>query len=258
MDDIEARVAALEATNIKYRAALTAALVALAFVAIAAPMQGVPQQQSYPRHIVADSITVQTLNAYSGHISQSVSDRSTVGYADIRDGNANSLAVRTAAIDSLESNDARFVRAVAAVVEIRDKRAPGGVRLTTTSVALLGPQERPAATLSLEGDSGILSVFGKGGFLGFKATADAENGTAAVFNGRGFALASLDATDKGDGRVVAHTRNGNKVAMLEADDSGQYGVATVRKQGGESMAKLEATEKMGRLTICLLYTSRCV
>ncbi len=249
MSTLEDRVAALEATNRRYRSGLTVVLVVLAFIAVAAPRQGVPQQQTYPRQIVADSITVQTLNAYSGQVSQLVSDRAALGYVDIRDGSANSLTLRAASIDALDGGAARFGRLSSSLVEVRAPRSAGGVRLTPEAVSVLGAQDRAVASISQDSDAGALSVFGKGGFLGFKATADGQNGTAAVYNGRGFPLASLDAADNGDGRVAAHTRNGNKVAMLESDDSGQYGRATVRKQGGEPMARLEADEKQGRLTV---------
>ncbi|MBS1715407.1 MAG: hypothetical protein JST30_13845 [Armatimonadetes bacterium] len=248
MDTIEQRLAALESTNRKYRAGLTACLVVLAFIAIAAPRQN-PQQQQYPRQIVADTITVQSLNAYSGHVSQFVSDRATIGYADVRDTDAGTLTARSVETKGMRAFEAVLGRTTATMIDVRANETEGGVRLTPGSVSVLGRQDQVAASLGLEGESGSVSVFGKGGWTGFQATADSQNGTAMVYNGRGFVLASMGSTEKGDGRVIAHTRNGNKVAMLESDDTGQFGRVTVRKQGGEPMARLEAKDKSGRLSI---------
>ena len=94
-------------------------------------------------------------------------------------------------------------------------------------------------------DGGLLQIGSKGGFTGLEAYADEKCGRLRTMNGSGKVLTSLGRTDKGDGEVVAHTRNGNRVVIMRSNDSGDWGSFLIQKEGGEPIVSADGDDKGG-------------
>lgn len=252
MNDTERRLAALEASNRRHRLGLTTSLVALATLGLAGfeqIQQNQNQNQTWPRNIVADTLTVQNLNAYTGTISQLGSNRATLQYVIAQDGQAENLMIKNARVNGLESRRSALGQAAAASLDVRGQT--GGVTLAPDSggglVSIVDASGQSLATLGSIDGSGNLNLRSKGGFTSFDAGSDGSAGRVRTFGKNGKPLATLGQSPKGDGQIVAHTRNGNWVVVLSSDDLGENGKVTIQKQGGEPLVTIDKGDTGGRV-----------
>ncbi len=250
MQDIERRLEALERTNRQYRLGLAVSLALLVVVSLAGFGQvGPGQGQTWPRTIVADSISVQRLDAGVTTINQLACNRARIQYGDLGDGTASTLSIKSGVCDKLRVNQAMIAEPICDKLDIRGTGGGTAIRLVPGSyggnVQLFDSAGNPAITLSTQSDSNALSMAGKGGFDAFGVVTDSTSGKLTVTNRYGKALATIGRNDASDGEIAACSRNGNRLVVLSCDKLGKTGSVVAQKEGGTPLVTLGGDDQGG-------------
>lgn len=251
MNDFELRLAALERTNRRYRLGLTTSLSVLALVALAGFGQVGPGngQQQYPRIIVADSITCQNLNAYTGTINQLGTNNATVQYMTLGDGKAEGLTIKNANLSSLRAQRAAMGQTSVTELDVVGPNSGAGFLLAPTAegglLQMFDNQNKPLVSLSSRDGGGLVSLFGKGGYAGVEVGANDKSGSVKTMNSFNKVIASLGRAETGDGEIVAGTRNGNRAVVIRSDELGKFGRVLVQEEGGFPLVRIEGDENGG-------------
>ncbi|MBS1723669.1 MAG: hypothetical protein JSS66_12030 [Armatimonadetes bacterium] len=255
MQDLETRVAALERTNRRYRLGLTVSTALLSIVCLAGFGQVGQQQgqQTWPRNLVVDTISAQSITAYSGTINQLGSNRATIQYVAVQDGAAESLAINNLRNKAMASQSAAFGQVLSNQYDLRGGNGANVASLVPAGngAALTFTDGSGRAVMNLSGgeNGSLLRMGAKGGWNAIEVSSDDKTGLITTFGASGKQVASLGHNDKGDGTVVAHARNGNRGAWLTSNDDGDTGRIIVQRQDGTPLARLEGDAKSGYLTI---------
>lgn len=252
MSEIERRLEALERTNRRYRAGLTASLAALGVIALAGFGQvppGQQQQQTFPRNIVADSITVQNLSAYTGTVNNFGTNQLTAQAATIGTAQCEAVSTKVATVADLQAATALIKQLASARILVKSASGADALSLMASSdggtIAVMDGSGRSVGILSGHETGGLLQIGGKGGYTAFEAYADEKGGRIRTMNNLGKSLASFGRTDRGDGEIVSHTRNGNRAVVLKSNELGERGILVVQKEGGEPLVTIDSDDKGG-------------
>lgn len=246
MEEFEKRLARLEQSNARYRSILTVTLVLLTVLCVAG--FGQVQQQTFPRNIVADSLTVTTLNAVSGAVNQLGVNNATVQFLNLTDGRAEGLTVKVANIGGLQAQKSALGMASARQLDVTSQTGAG---LTLSSsgdggeVSIFGPTGRGIARLGSQSGAGSFSLNSRAGFTGVEAGVDDKGGRFKVLNANNRMLASITRADKGDGEIATYNDAGNRVVILKSEDDQKSGKVIVQKEGAFPMVTLGADAKGG-------------
>lgn len=253
MNEIERRLEALEQSNKKYKTGLTVSLAALSFLLLSGFGQDPPgrQQQSFPRNIVADSITVQTISAYTGTVNNLGSNTLTTQSANIGNAQCDVVNSKTLSSNEIQGSAALFKQVSAGRMAVKAASGADCVNIAGTqsggTVSVMDSGGKSTVFLSGQDTGGLLQVAGKGGFVAFEAYADEKSGRIRTLNSYGKTLASFGHTDRNDGEIVAHTRNGNRAVVMRSIESGQRGTLIVQEEGGEPLVVVDSDDSGGFL-----------
>jgi hypothetical protein len=244
MRDIESRLDALERANRRYRAGLTASLAVLALVALA----GFQETRPWPTDIVANSISVRTLQASTGQVAQLSSQGARFGAVFASEAQFDRAETRALSAANFQARLAALAQASAQSLDVVSPDGRPGLSLTAAEgIVLLDRGGRRAAALQSVGDEGSLCLFARGGkpvvSLGF------FNGAGAVrtFHPEGRLLTSLGLNNVGQSQVAAHTANGGLGAFLTTSAQGRVGKLVVQQGDGFEVAVIEQSGTSGRL-----------
>ncbi len=250
MRDIEQRLDKLERENRVYRTGLTVALVVIG-VGVVAGFSGEGQDRVvFPRNIVADSIIVQQLTATQGQVNTLGTNRLNAGYVGATDGLIQRLESQSLRTNGLLAREAALTRATAQSVLVKDANGTTVVTLAARSggaAVELSDANGQTLVALLSGTAGSIQVGGPGGKRAVEVTGDAKGGIVRTLHPAGRALTSLGVSDSGDGLVVAHTRNGNRGALLATDPTGTSGRVTVQREDGTRLVTAEAGAAGGQV-----------
>lgn len=253
MCDIESRITKLEKSNRQLRRSLTICIGLFGMMSMYGFGQVGQNQQTFPRNIVADSITVQTLQAYSGTVNQLGSNNATLQFVSIADGRAEALSIKNGSVTNFEAQRSALGRATSSRLDVVDSRGNTGVSVSSTSAGgslqVMDSESKIVGTISNRSGGGSLTLMGKNGFAGIDASVDDRAGMVKVLNSFGKSLVTLGRGEKGDGEVATCTRNGNRVVLLECDEMGKRGKLTIFREGALPVVKIDSDDKEGFIQI---------
>lgn len=239
MEALELRLARLERTNLRYRSLLAVCFALLSIIAIGG--FGQVSQQTYPRNIVADSLTVTTFNAVSGVVNQIGANNATIQFLNLADGRAEGLTVKLANVGALQAQKAALGEASARQLDVTSQSG-AGVSLSSSGdggeVSIFGPTGRGVARFGSLNGAGSLLLSGRAGFTGIEAGVDEKGGRFKVLNANNRMLASITRADKGDGEIATYNDAGNRVVILKSEDDQKSGKVIVQKEGAIPMVTL--------------------
>lgn len=248
MEQFETRLANLERANARYRAGLTVSLVLLGVVCLAGFGQVGQQQQVYPRNIVADSITVTSVNAVTGTIGQIGTNTANVGFLNLTDGRAEGLTVKLANVANLQAQRAALGKATANQVDVV---APNGAGVTLAAsgdsgaVTVSTAQNKVVAFLGGRNSAGLLQLNGETGFVGLEGTVENKGGLVRIVSDSGRSLITMKRTREGDGEIATCNSSGNRLVVARAADDQKSGKLVVYKEGAFPMVTLGMDAKGG-------------
>ncbi len=243
MSTIEERLNRLERDNRRYRLGLSITLGCLGFVMASGFGQVQPGSGQQQRNIVADSITVQTISAYSGTINLLGTNNLTAQTATMGPTQAESLVTKACKATELSSARAQIRDLRAESLRIANQRGGEGVVLSGDdqggSISIFDSAGNIVGYWGATEGNGLFRILGTGGYTALELSANKRSGTLKTMSSFGKPMASLGRNDKGDGEIVAHTRNGNRVVVLSSDDQGQNGKLIVQTEGASPGLTIE-------------------
>ena len=134
-------------------------------------------------------------------------------------------------------------------LEVSNGTSGAGILLAATTdggtVQILDSQSRPVVALSSQEKGGLMTLYGKGGFTGVELGADENAGRLKINNSQNRMMASIERNNTHDGEICTYTRGGNRVVVLNTDDTGRAGRIIVQREGALPMVKVESDEKGG-------------
>ncbi|MCW5939830.1 MAG: hypothetical protein KF884_00100 [Fimbriimonadaceae bacterium] len=244
MRDIESRLAALERANRHYRAGLAVSLAALGVVVLA----GFQEVRPYPTDIVANSISVRTLQAATGQVTNLTSSGARFGSISATEAQLDRAESRAFTATNFQARVAALAQASAQLLEVM---APNGRPAMSLSagegLVVINPQGLPTASLSSSSNAGDLKLFGPGGKQVVSAGFVNGAGTVRTFHPEGRLLTSLGLNNVGQAQVAAHTANGGLGAFLSTGDQGRVGRIVVQQGDGFEVAVIEQKGKSGQI-----------
>ena len=110
---------------------------------------------------------------------------------------------------------------------------------------ILDDQGQPLAVFGHRDGGGVLDLYGKGGFLGVEAATEEKGGFVKTLNSLGKVMTLMERARTGDGVIAVVNRNGNRMVVMDSDDTGKTGRVAVQREGGIPLIKLDADDKGG-------------
>lgn len=249
MDNLELRIARLEQVNARYRVWLSLSLAALTVFCLAGFDQVTrPQQQGYPQNIVADSITVRSVNAVNAMVNQLGTTNATVQYLNLVDGRAEGLSIKLANVATLQAQRAALGRAAATQIDVTTPNGAGvviGSSGDSGSVTVVSREGQPLSRISGSDSSGSLQLFGNTGFVGVEAKVEQKGGFLRLINSKNRDLITLKRASQGDGEIATCNDSGNRLVVIRAEDDQKSGKVIVHKEGAFPMVTLGINDKGG-------------